>query len=203
MNPTTRIACLSLAVTGGLGLSYALGLRNAGSTIARFEQRLQKLEQNQTGLQDAFLTGSAAKRQQLAQNLGYRALPRGGIRGEEPPQTPAIEQVRARKKLRELETAFVDEPLNPAWAGKASSTVENVLIEAAAASGVTPRSSRIDCRSRTCQISLDLADTGEIGELMQPLLIEISGLLPQATMVQVPSADGQRIELQVFARTKG
>ena len=203
MNPTTRIACLSLAIVAGLGAGYWLGLRNVEREIARLEQHLQDLERNQTGLQDAFLTGSAAKRHQLAQSLGYRALPPGETQREEPPRAPAVEQARAREKYRELETTFAAEPLNPIWSAKAHSRLENVLVEAASTSGVTPRTSRIDCRSHTCQISLDLADTGEIDALIQPLLIDIADVLPQATMVQVPSADGRRIELQLFARTKG
>jgi hypothetical protein len=203
MTPTIRIAYLSLAVVAGLGFGYVQGRHTTDREIAHLERRLQKLERNQVGLQEAFLSGSAAKRRRLAQDLGYRALPPSNMRGEEPSQGPGAEEAQARERYREIETTFAAEPLNPAWAAKARGTVENVLIEAASTSGVTPRTSRIDCRSSTCQISLDLADTGEIDALIQPLLIDIAELLPQATMVQVPSADGQRIELQVFARTKG
>jgi len=198
MNPVAKTITLA-ALAGALLLAYTLGRHGVETDL---ERRLARLEADHRALQDAFITGSRQRRAELAQRLGYQPVvrsegPYGGATSRAP--SPEVQRRAARENYEKLQQAFASEPVNAAWAGTVRQSVEDVLV-GIAAEGPEPRSVQVDCRSRTCRISLDLADTSEVDALLQPLLTEISGDLSETEMLQLPSPDGERLELHIFAR---
>lgn len=192
-----------LAAFCALGL-YQLGAHRAQSKqLAALERRLGSIEGNQKALQDAYLSGNRSSRQKLAARLGYQpvqAPPMPGLTGPDGMKmlSPAAQRQAIRETYEQHERTFNSEPVNPAWAGKTRQNVEDALYQIAQ-EGVVPQSTQIDCRSRSCRISLNLADSTQVDTLTQTLLTEIAADLPGATLVQIPSPDGQRIDLHIFA----
>lgn len=192
-----------LAAFCALGL-YQLGaLRAQSQQLATLERRLASIEGNQKALQDAYLSGNRSSRQQLAARLGYRptqAPPTPGLTapGGMKMLSPAALRQAVRETYQQHERTFNSEPVNPAWAGKTRQNVEDALYQIAQ-QGVVPQTTQIDCRSRSCRISLNLADSTQVDALTQTLLTEIASDLPSTTMLQIPSPDGQRIDLHIFA----
>jgi hypothetical protein len=198
MTPVSKTITLA-AIAGTLVLAYAIGRQGSDADL---ERRLARLEADHRALQDAFITGSRERRAALAQRFGYQPVARpgpsaGGATSRLP--SPEVQRRAARQSYERLQQQFAGEPIDAAWAGTVRQNVEDVLV-GLAAQGPEPRSVQVDCRSRTCRISLDLADTGEVDALVQPLLTEISGDLSETEMLQLPSPDGERLELHIFAR---
>lgn len=195
-----RILVLS-AIGASLLVGFGLGLRSADDRIARMEQRLSVLEKAHRTLQDAFLSGTRVGRDHLARSLGYRRMssgPPSETDRRKAPMSASEELAFARKSYQEYQRVFDAEVVNPAWSGTTRQNVEDVLY-GIAQNGVVPRSAQIDCRSRSCKISLELNDTGEVDGLLEPLLTDIAADLPDARIVQMSSPDGQRIKLHIFA----
>jgi len=192
---------IGLTIAAIATVAFLAGRRSGEGDVA---QRLAAMEANQRALQDAFLNDSADSRRQLASRLGYRVVPAAPQRADgvsDPSRAPA--PVEARQKAQDayddLQRAFAAEPVDAAWGGTVRQNVQDLLQGVVKEGAPAPRAVQVDCRSRTCEISLGLAENGNPDMLMEPLLSEIAGDLPNATMVQLPSADGRGTVLHVFA----
>lgn len=175
-------------------------------------ERLAKLEAGHKQLQDAYLYGTRESRAQLAQSLGYRAMPKaplqpspsgrasareGGVVGGGIPSPARVAQ-QIREQREQWEKDFTSEPINPRWAGDTIQAVDD-LLQQAATSGHALRDAQVDCRSRTCRIEFSVGVGDNIDELTQNLLTDMAAILPSARMLRQTSTDGQGIELTFYA----
>jgi hypothetical protein len=178
-------------------------------------ERLAQLEAGHKQLQDAYLYGTGESRAQLAQSLGYHAVPtassrpspyaqgmsagQGTVAGGGVPSSAQVAQ-QLRQQREQLEKDFSSEPINPTWAGDTIQGV-NGLLQQSATAGHALRETQVDCRSRTCRIKIDVGiGIGDnIDDLTQNLLTDMAALLPSVKMLQQASADGQSIELTFYA----
>lgn len=193
-----------IAVAAAMAAAFLLGRHGGSDELSR---RLTVIENNQRALQDAYLNDSATSRRQLAQRLGYRAMPvpqaqaAGAASGKAAP-SPEQGREMAAKIDSSLQDAFEAEPINAAWAGTVQQNVQDLLDGVTKSGGVTaPRSASVDCRTKTCRIDLAFADGSNPDALMESLTTEISGDLPNTTVVQLPSPDGRGTVVHVFANT--
>ena len=114
-------------------------------------------------------------------------------------ESPAARAREIATSKTTLDTSFASEPINAAWAGKTIHTVEEAIVEVAAEGAPTPEGARVDCRSKTCRIQLNLADGAESDKFVMPLLTKFAKTLPVTQMLEVPSADGKRFEVYIYA----
>ena len=91
----------------------------------------------------------------------------------------------------------MSEPLDPKWAGETKASVEDSLVNAAAESGVQPRSFSADCRSRGCMIRMEVGSGTDMDRVLDALTTDISGKLPMTTMIPVTGPDG-RVTLHIY-----
>ena len=105
----------------------------------------------------------------------------------------------AKSAQVQLESTFSTEPINPAWAGSTMRAVEAAIVDVVAAGAPTPGSAQVDCRSRSCRIRISLADYDQSGQFAMPLLAEIAAQLPVTQSVELPSADGNGLEMYIYA----
>lgn len=209
MNTSARFAALSVAGTAvaiALAMAYILGARHSDAALDAMAFRLDKIENQQKLFADAYLTRNVKAKDDLAQSMGYKRMAQAPLSGsaDVPGRNVSpenIQRMREKSKAR-FEKEFASEPLDPAWAGTMTHDVQDAIVDIAADGGPTPLTTQVDCRSSTCRIQLDLSDTGEVDGFLDPLLVKISQTLPNARTVEVPSSDGRRVELHIFA-TKG
>lgn len=177
------------------------------------DERLAQLEAGHKQLQDAYLYGTRESRAQLAQSLGYHAVPTASSRPSPYAQgmsagqgtvvgggvsSPAQVAQQLRQQREQLEKDFSSEPINPKWAGDTIQAVDGLLQQSATA-GHALRDAQVDCRSRTCRIKFDVGIGDNIDDLTQNLLTDMAAILPGAKMLQQASADGQGVELTFYA----
>jgi hypothetical protein len=203
---------LNWLIAGPLLLLVGLQLMQYRETDS-IGERLAKLEAGHQQLQGAYLNGTRESRAQLAQSLGYHAVPMPpgrsspygqGLAGG--PGTvigggdllPAQVAQQIRQQRVQLEKDFSSEPINPKWAGDTTQAVEDLLQQSATA-GHTLRSAQVDCRSRTCRIKFDVGIGDNIDDLTQTLLTDMAARLPSTKMLRQLSADGQGMELTFYA----
>ena len=198
--PFIAVAVVLAVVCGFIG--FKRGAAGADGILG-LEQRLSAMESRQRAMEEVYLNGTRNSRQELAQRLGYHAASRNPVSAQgdwRKPLSPAEQRRSAQQIYDKLQQSFGAEPVNPAWAGKTRQNVDDVLYQIAQ-QGIVPQSSQIDCRSRSCMISLNLAGSGEIDALTESLLTDISANLPDTHMVEIPSADGSRVDLHIYATT--
>jgi hypothetical protein len=193
---------LAVAVAAG---GYLIGnMHGQAKALQSINDRLASIESKQRTFETGYLNGVA--RPALAQQLGYQAHAGGGMTQGRPgmgdQRAPVSPQVAARQlqdKLLKLQKDFRTEPLNPKWAGETQRQIEDALVSAGEEGNIVPKGMQADCRSRSCMIDLDLANSTEADILSESFLTGISGRLPITTMIQTPSADGTRIVLHIMA----
>jgi hypothetical protein len=192
----------AVAVAAG---GYLIGnMHGQAKALQSINDRLASIESKQRTFETGYLNGVA--RPALAQQLGYQAHAGGGMTQGRPgmgdQRAPVSPQVAARQlqdKLLKLQKDFRTEPLNPKWAGETQRQIEDALVSAGEEGNIVPKGMQADCRSRSCMIDLDLANSTEADILSESFLTGISGRLPITTMIQTPSADGTRIVLHIMA----
>ena len=203
---------LLVAGLAGAALAVLLGWQQRNrdlERIARLEHELAELRSGHRALLDTFLHGGRDSRRQLAESLGYRPALSSSARRETTPdgglrvRAPALDRKALADSYEQQQKRFDAEPMDAAWAGTTRQRLEDIFHALEAQGEAIPRSISIDCRSQTCQIGMDVADMGEVDALVQPLLTEMGRHLPTTTLLPIPSADGQRIELQIFATNAG
>jgi hypothetical protein len=196
---------LAVAVAAG---GYLIGnMHGQAKALQSINDRLASIESKQRTFETGYLNGIA--RPALAEQLGYQAHAPSAMSQPQTPGTdlraPVAPQVAARQqqeKLLKLQKDFRAEPLNPKWAGDTQRQIEDALVSAGEEGNVVPKGMQADCRSRSCMIDLDLANSTEADILSEAFLTGISGRLPITTMIQTPSADGTRIVLHIMATAK-
>lgn len=190
-------AAAGLAALGG---AYFAGWHQGQEDLASVTDRVDEVQRQLTALQDAYLTGNPQSRQSIAQTLGYRAVRRDPS-VDNPVRVLTEEAIRAKSQQvrADLDRNYSGEPLNPAWAGTSISAIQDAIVDVAAEGGPTPQATQVDCRSRTCRISLSLNDSAEVGSFVDNLLVRISSNLPNTRMVQYPAPNGHGMAVSIFA----
>jgi hypothetical protein len=177
--------------------SHSRQSKNADA-LAELAGKIATLELQQRSLQAAYLTGDPRLRHALAGSLGYQPVQPASL--EE--ITPEAERQQALNAHATREKDFANERVDPTWAAAATRTVEDALVNIASGQGAPALEDvQLDCRSRSCRIVVNMADSFEAGMLTDPLVADISAILPNAQMIEVPSPDGQRIDLYIYAYT--
>ncbi|MCJ0826680.1 hypothetical protein MQC88_12075 [Luteimonas sp. 50] len=200
---------MAVAVAIVLGtLGYRLGVGRAqGDELKAIEQRLAAMEARQHKLEGGYLNRTS--REELATQLGYHASRGTGpanrardLEPRPPSRTPQAAAADARQRLQALRQTFDKDPVNARWASNTRMQVEDTIASIVEQGTVVPRAVQTDCRSHSCMISLDLLDSTESDRLSESLLSDLAGILPTATLIEVPSADGKRTELHILATTR-
>jgi len=191
---------LGIAVLAGV---YLLGTsRGESNALRALDARLAAIESKQRTFETGYLNGIG--RPALAQQLGYQARERVGSQraaGTDPVDrrpSPLASTRAAQDKLARIQHDFLAEPMNPAWASSTRQRIEDAMVVAGEESGVVANGMQADCRSRSCLLMLDLADSTEVDRLSESFLTEISDKLPVTSMIPVRGPDG-RVQLTIFA----
>lgn len=193
----TLLACAGMIAI----LSFQIAQFHRSSQLTK---RLDAIEQGHNALQETYLEGSQGSKAKLAASLGYRAIAPAQVatRAENsavgrdgnatPPRKP--EQITS-----DMQRIIAAEPKNAAWAGNVQLNIRDVVETLSRENLPIPSPSTVDCRSRHCLISFDLAPDNDSDAWTQQFITEIAGDLPGATMVQSISPDGQGTKLHIFA----
>src|SRR3546814_884096 len=196
--PIPLLAAALMLLAGAFMAGMGLGERQTGVKVAALAEQMASFEDRQTRLQQGHMGSSPRRYAAWAANPGYpprERAPETEMSGEEVAHHMLSEQ-------QQLDDAFTEENLDPTWSGATRSTVEDVIVKIASEPGApTPVATTVDCRSRTCRIVLNLADSGESGQITDNLMADLSAILPQATIVQLP-ASNDRIDVYVYAQTR-
>ncbi|HET6436119.1 MAG TPA: hypothetical protein VFG18_10520 [Xanthomonadaceae bacterium] len=197
MRLATWVPGLAIAAAGLCG-GYLAGHDGGNAEAARLSRDLANLRQEVAELRRAALpraTGSAAGPARPPLPAG---MPRSRMAAERPPSEAEI-QARARRTIAALERDYASEPLDAAWSGRSIAMVEDAIVQIATEGGPTPKSVQVDCRSRSCRIELGLADSGDLGPVIDNLLVKVAGTLPHAQLIELPAPDGKGTRVSIYA----
>jgi hypothetical protein len=190
---TTLIVAVVVLVYGQFRQQTALNLLSA---------RLETLEtqHRRPDMRSAREAGAATSLRANSRSSSLGTPLSTNIPGEEHrSESPAERARKIASSKTTLDTNFSSEPINSGWAGKTMHTVEDAIVEVAAEGAPTPEGARVDCRSKTCRIQLNLADGAESDKFVMPLLTKFAKTLPVTQMIEVPSPDGKRFEVYIYA----
>lgn len=187
------IVAAAVLVYGQFRQQTALNLLSA--RLEKLETQHRRPDMRSAAEADAGMSSPANSR-----SSGLGTPLSANIPGEERRnESPAARAREIATSKTTLDTSFSSEPINAAWAGKTMHTVEEAIVEVAAEGAPTPEGARVDCRSKTCRIQLNLADGAESDKFVMPLLTKFAKTLPVTQMLEVPSADGKRFEVYIYA----
>lgn len=118
---------------------------------------------------------------------------------EEPSEAEILR--RRNDAMRQVESDYIGEPLDAAWAAAKMALVEQAFSSASVAQyGATPpRSSAVDCHSRTCRIVAVYGDIDEAALGQFAITAAIGKELPGAKTFMVEQPDGSQ-RLIIYAK---
>lgn len=136
------------------------------------------------------------------------AVPATGASAQRPQQkfaslldgAPDPDQMRAERErvARELERGHRAEPVDPAWAGKAEPTLNQLAASPEiAVSELHPDGLKTDCRSSTCRISGTFNSNSDAEQWGMLLVTGAGKTFRQTRTVVVPTGDG-KYELRIY-----
>lgn len=169
------------------------------SRISEFDRRLDAMEARQAEQMDRISRQLAA--------LGGRPPPTPGqLRAREKQrehlrrvrEDPAYARQVQAQRLADLQRQFDSEPMDHRWSVEARSMTTEAMAAAAARAGAKIENSRVDCRSATCRIDMDVPAGHSYEDVLTYLMTDLAELLPHARLVVMPPSNGiQRVH--VFA----
>ncbi|QDH71031.1 hypothetical protein [Marilutibacter alkalisoli] len=191
----TGLICLGV----GVGGSY-LFFRTPNTAPPEVSQqlrtlmdRLDAIEQRQTASQAPY---HSAKSRSTPGVVAYVAQRQHVERLRNDPEYARQEEQHRQDRL---EKAYLDEPINAAWAAQSAVLVDSALLDAFEQSNLNVHASSVDCRSRSCRIRIDGIDGADAyDDLVTFLSVNIADTLPKARLVTTIGPDGKQA-LDIFA----
>lgn len=104
---------------------------------------------------------------------------------EEPGYANQVQQ----KRLNVLNAEFEREAINPAWAAKATTGMEEAIVYALDNSNVKTGTGDVDCRSTQCRVRINLSSEA-YDDFLTYLSVGAAKLLPKARIVTLTRDDG-------------
>ena len=99
---------------------------------------------------------------------------------------------------RDLENAHARQPVDPAWKGRAETSMQAIQEgEALKATGFAPREFRSDCRSQSCRISATFDSSVDAQDWATMFTAMTGSDFRTARYVTVPTADG-KTEIRIY-----
>jgi len=192
------LASLGYAWSVHYGRKPALG---SGVAAVSGESASGEIEASPTSSELAELRGRvAALKTEIAELRGQvkskpdagAALPQTSVparnAGSRDLQAMAEQEAARHAAMAGVDAAFQRQVLDPDWAGKASSVVQQALNtdEVLRAAG-----GKVECRSRTCRVEIVEVAPGNLTERLRPLLSQVGETLPRSTVDYVDEGGGR------------
>jgi hypothetical protein len=184
--PSNRVPLLILGGAAALIVVWIIASRTAHEADLQ-----QQLDQTKAELQQARSAEQLASATDVGSGAGTRTFARPAADAHHDPSNAEIERSRD-DKIRKLESTFVSEPMDTAWASAQMKSVDEAVKPAALAQfgAKAPRNLSVDCRSKHCRIeaAYDSDDDAELGQFA--LTSGIGRGLPNAQSFIIEQPDG-------------
>jgi uncharacterized protein (DUF1684 family) len=194
--PSNRMPLLILGGAAVLIVVWVIASRTAHEADLQ-----QQLEQTKAELQQARSAEQLATAANDGSGAGTRTFVRPAAADHHELSNAEIDRSRD-DKIRKLESSFVSEPMDAAWASTQMTSVDNAVKPAALAQfgAKAPRNLSVNCRSKQCRIEAlyDNVDDAELGQFA--LTSGIGRGLPNAASFIIEQPDGTG-RLLVFANS--
>lgn len=136
----------------------------------------------------------------IAQSREGAQLPPGMTPAQFREQRRARQVAEAERKLEGFSNTFQAERRNAAWAARAEATLSGASTsDEIAAFEASPRNFTADCRSSTCRIGADFANTGAIDDWLPLFANSMGGQMKELHYRRVLQPDGS-FKLEAYAR---
>lgn len=188
------LASVALAVAIASWGGSAPAYRGDADQMAEILERLAAIELRQQRLMDASRHRAMPAASTLASEAAYTHRQR--LKDD-----PVYSQQMEEQRLAELERQFEGEQVNPRWAGEVSTLLNDVLDLAALRSDMDVKAGTVDCRNRSCRISMEVPPESDgYEDFVTYMMTEMASVLPKARLVTLEQPDGSR-SVRIFADT--